>query len=105
MASAAANSGGAPARIPYPNPGWARGVSLALAGIMSLLFYTHSQSIATLVTDHGAWLLALLMWSCAIGFIHGVGFVPRHALWRILFSPFIGWPLTLLGIALVLSGN
>jgi predicted membrane protein len=27
-----------------------------------------------------------------------VGFVPRMIIWRIIFNPFIGWPLMLTGV-------
>jgi len=28
---------------------------------------------------------------------HGVGFVPRHWIWKWLFSPFLSWPLMIWG--------
>jgi predicted membrane protein len=36
--------------------------------------------------DHA--LAVPLLWAMSAGFVHGVGFVPRHAIWRWLFS---GW--------------
>jgi predicted membrane protein len=45
------------------------------------------------------------MWGIAIGFIHGVGFVPRMAVWRIVFNPFIGWPLMVTGVLSTLSAT
>ena len=103
MGSVAEKTGDAPSRVPYPNPGWARAISILMAVVLSVLFFTHSTIIAALSSDVGTWLPPLLMWACAIGFIHGVGFVPRLTLWRLLFSPFIGWPLVSLGIVLVLA--
>lgn len=92
-------------RIPYPNPGWSRLISIGMAATLSALFFTHAHVIAALSTDIGAWLPALLMWGCANGFIHGVGFVPRKDPWRLLFSPFLGWPLMGMGIVLIVSGK
>lgn len=47
-------------------------------------YYNHSQ-------------LMLVMVGISGGFIYGVGFVPRFWLWKWLFSPWIAWPLMLLG--------
>jgi predicted membrane protein len=55
------------------------------------------------VSDVNHTLLNLLLWGVAIGFIHGVGFVPRLAIWRVVFNPVLGWPLMLFGIVLTLS--
>jgi predicted membrane protein len=33
----------------------------------------------------------LVMWGISAGFIHGVGFVPQHWLWRLLFHPAAAW--------------
>lgn len=41
---------------------------------------------ATGRADHG--IAMALLWAMAAGFVRGVGFVPRHRVWRILFS---GW--------------
>lgn len=103
MKSADAKPGDAPSRIPYPNPGWARLISITLAIALATLFFTHSHSIAGLYHDISPWLPGSLMWGIACGFVHGVGFVPRTAVWRVLFSPFIGWPLMALGIVLTLT--
>jgi cyd operon protein YbgE len=103
MDSEAVKKGDAPPRIPYPDLGWVRAISILLAVLLSILFFTHSPSIAALSNETGPWILGLLMWACAIGFIHGVGFLPRKDIWRLLFSPFIGWPLMLIGITLILT--
>ncbi len=34
--------------------------------------------------DHG--LAMALLWAMAAGFVRGVGFIPRHRIWRWLFS-------------------
>lgn len=103
MAAPEKKPGDAPSRIPYPNPGWSRLVSLLLAIALSALILVYPRAVATSVSDVNHSLLNLLMWGIAIGFIHGVGFVPRMAIWRTVFSPFIGWPLMAFGILLTLS--
>ncbi|MFT7774073.1 MAG: cyd operon YbgE family protein [Roseateles sp.] len=49
--------------------------------------------------DHG--LAMLVFWAMSAGFVRGVGFVPQHRVWRVLFS---GWAclgaLGLAGVAL-----
>lgn len=39
--------------------------------------------------DHG--LAVALFWAMSAGFVRGVGFVPHHQVWRVLFS---GWSCT-----------
>lgn len=34
--------------------------------------------------DHG--LATLLFWAMSAGLVRGVGFIPRHRVWRVLFS-------------------
>ncbi len=41
--------------------------------------------------------LMLVMIGISGGFVHGVGFVPKHWFWKWLFSPYIAWPLMLWG--------
>jgi len=48
--------------------------------------------------DHG--IASLLFWSMSAGFVRGVGFVPRFALWRWLFSPAACYLTLLAAIAL-----
>jgi cyd operon protein YbgE len=96
-------AGDAPVRIPYPNPGWSRLLSLLLAAALSVLVLIYPRAVATSVSEINHGLLSLLMWGIAIGFIHGVGFVPRLTVWRVMFHPFIGWPLMVFGIVLTLS--
>lgn len=44
-------------------------------------------------------LLSLIMLGLSGGFVHGVGFVPRHPVPRWLFSPLLIWPLLTFGLA------
>lgn len=89
-------------RIPYPNPLWLRLISIALAVALSLLILLYPSAVATSVSEVKHGLFTLLMWGISTGFIHGVGFVPRQALWRLLFNPMAGWFLMLFGIYLTL---
>lgn len=77
--------------------GWARGLSLltalALSGI--LLVMPRLVAVEARDIDHG--LLSLVMLGICGGFVHGVGFVPAMRLWRILFGPWLAWPLMTLG--------
>lgn len=57
-------------------------VAIMLGGsIYPLLFARADGSI-----DHA--LAMAMFWAMSTGFVRGVGFVPRHRVWRVLFS---GW--------------
>jgi predicted membrane protein len=64
-------------------------IVLMLLGSIAPVYLADAQGQA----DHGLALLAF--WAMSAGFVRGVGFIPRAALWRWLFS---GWAC---GIALV----
>ena len=89
--------------IPYPNPAWSRLASLLLATVLTVLLLVYPRAVAASLSEVNHALLSLVMWGIATGFIHGVGFVPRMVVWRILFNPFIGWPLMLTGVLSLLS--
>ena len=76
---------------------------MLLAIALAALILIYPRAVATSVSEVNHGLLSLLMWGIATGFIHGVGFIPRLAVWRVVFSPCIGWPLMLFGIVLTLS--
>ncbi len=78
---------------------WARGFSLvsALALMALMTVYPRGLTHDGVAIDHG--LLTLVMWGLSAGFVHGVGFVPRHRLPRILLGPIVAWLLMGLGIA------
>ncbi len=89
--------------IPYPNPFWSRLVSLLLAIALSVLLLAYPRAVAASLSEVNHALLSLVMWGIAIGFIHGVGFVPRMIVWRIVFNPFIGWPLLATALLSIIS--
>ena len=105
LTSMAATGGDALWRIPYPNPFWSRLISLSLAIALSALILIFPRAIAVSISDVNHSLLSLLLWGIAVGFVHGVGFVPRMAIWRIVFNPFLGWPLMVYGIVLTQSAS
>jgi len=78
--------------------GWARFISLAasLALAFLLMLTKHSPWIDFPVLDR--LLLLTTFIGTGAGFVHGVGYVPVHKIWRRLFSPYVGWPLILAGI-------
>ncbi|MFZ2751882.1 MAG: cyd operon YbgE family protein [Lysobacteraceae bacterium] len=59
------------------------------AGIAIMMIGTAFPFVMTDATgraDHG--IAMALLWAMAAGFVRGVGFIPRHRVWRVLFS---GW--------------
>lgn len=80
------------------NSGWAHALSLCIALAISvcLLIWPALAVSAAGHVDHG-W-LTLLMWGMAAGFVHGVGFIPRNRLLRVVFGPMVAWGLPLLAV-------
>lgn len=74
------------------------GLGLMLAGTLYPPLFADAQGKA----DHG--LAMLFFWSMSVGFIRGVGFVPRARLWRLLFSPAACLVALLAALGLKLSG-
>lgn len=68
----------------------------ALSLMVLVTFYPAGLTRDGMAIPHG--LLMLVMWGLCAGFVHGVGFVPRHPLLRLLLGPFAAWPLLGLGI-------
>ncbi len=57
-------------------------VTLMLGGTIYPLIFAGADGAA----DHG--LATALFWAMSAGFVRGVGFIPRHWVWRVFFS---GW--------------
>jgi len=76
----------------------ARALSLLIAiGIsVGILAWPHLLVTADGHVNH-LWLM-LLMWGIAAGFVHGVGFVPRNRVLRVVLGPLAAWLLPLLVI-------
>lgn len=71
-----------------------RWLSLLAAIALAATTLAYPRALAHL--NHGV--LMLLMLGMSAGFVHGVGFVPEHRLWRALFSPAVAWPLLAMGL-------
>jgi predicted membrane protein len=72
--------------------GWARGVSLLAALSLMLLVTLLPRGLTTedgSPINHGV--LALIMWGLSAGFVHGVGFIPRNPILRVLLGPLVAW--------------
>lgn len=82
---------------------WARAASLtaalALMGLVTL--FPRALTVAD-GSPIGHGMLTLIMWGLSAGFVHGVGFVPRHRLPRLLFSPAAAWAGMGLGLSFYL---
>ncbi|HEY0721703.1 MAG TPA: cyd operon YbgE family protein [Gammaproteobacteria bacterium] len=76
-------------------------ISLILASALSIVLLIFPLTIAAAVDEIDHTMLSLLMWGCAIGFIHGVGFVPHLPHWRLLLHPVLGWLLMVPGTLLL----
>ncbi|MCW8828089.1 MAG: cyd operon YbgE family protein [Gammaproteobacteria bacterium] len=103
MASPRRKHGEALNRIPYPSAGWVRLISITLTAGLVWIFFSRPGDVVALLDQHGDGIMAPLLWGVAIGLVHGTGFMPYHAVWRLLFNPFIGWPLLLYGIVMALA--
>ncbi|WP_438970956.1 cyd operon YbgE family protein [Methylophaga sp.] len=73
--------------------------AIGLSGI--ILVYPLGLIRADGSSHHG--LLMILLVAIGIGFIHGVGFAPEQALWRVVLSPVFAWPPMLFGIVTLLT--
>ncbi len=77
---------------------WARGVSLVTAlGLMLLVTLVPRGLTAADGSPlrHGT--LMLIMWGLSAGFVHGVGFIPRNRMLRVLLGAWAAWPWMALG--------
>lgn len=74
-----------------------RVLSLLLAAPLALVLLIHPAAMLDGQGGYSHPQLMLVMLGISVGFVHGVGFLPHHWLWRLLFHPLIGWPLMGLG--------
>lgn len=72
-------------------------MSFMLATPLAAVMMVHPSLMLDEQGHYSHPMLMLVMLGISAGFIHGVGFVPRFWLWRLLFSPYIGWPLMMIG--------
>lgn len=72
-------------------------ISFLLALPLAAVLLVHP---ALMLDENGHYnhsVLMMVMLGISGGFIHGVGYVPQFWLWKWLFSPFVAWPLMLIG--------
>ena len=74
------------------------------AGLFSLVLtlYPHAVVSGAGAPDHAE--LMVCLWGIAGGYVHGVGFVPRNPVLRIVLGPVIAWLLMLGGIMWMAGG-
>jgi len=90
-----------PGRVLYSGP--LRSLSLLAASVFCLAVLLFPQLLIDggQSPNHGA--LVLGLWGMAAGFVHGVGFVPRHVLVRLALGPVVAWAWLLAGSLLLFS--
>jgi predicted membrane protein len=72
--------------------GWTRSVSLLVALTLMILVTLLPRGLTVPDGDpisHGV--LVLIMWGMSAGFVHGVGFIPRNRILRVLLGPLVAW--------------
>ncbi len=85
-------------RFCYGGPARLGSLLAALTVMVLVTVYPAALTRDGAALPHGV--LMLVMWGLSAGFVHGVGFVPRHPLLRLALGPPAAWPL--LGLALFL---
>lgn len=73
--------------------------SAALAITVTVLIFPRTIALDMHSVPHG-WLV-LLMFGMSFGYVHGIGFVPHNPWLKTVFSPWVAWPLMLLGSVMV----
>lgn len=69
-----------PTQTPVHWPCLLVGVGLMLVGSVYPIVFANAAGHA----DHG--IATLLFWAMSAGLVRGIGFIPRHVVWRVLFS-------------------
>jgi cyd operon protein YbgE len=73
---------------------------LALALSVIILIVPHAVTNADNSVNHTH--LMILLYGMMIGFIHGMGFVIKTPLFRLLFHPIIGWAF-MIGTSIIIN--
>lgn len=76
----------------------ARAISFAIALSITLSVVTYPRLYASDMHDVAHGLMALLMLGMSACYVHGIGFVPRNAVLRWTFSPWVAWPLVAVAV-------
>ena len=72
-------------------------ISFLMALPLAAVLLIHPSMMLDAEGNYSHRVMMLIMIGISGGFIYGVGFIPRLWLWKWLFSPFMAWPLMLLG--------
>lgn len=72
-------------------------ISFLLALPLTVVLLLHPAMMLDAEGNYSHRAMMYIMIGISGGFIHGVGFIPRFWLWKWLFSPFVAWPLMILG--------
>lgn len=72
-------------------------ISFLMALPLAAVLLIHPSMMLDVEGNYSHRMMMLIMIGISGGFIHGVGFIPTLWLWKWLFSPFVAWPLMLLG--------
>lgn len=72
-------------------------ISCLLAFPLAAVLLVHPAAMLDANGEYSHRAMMFIMIGISGGFIHGVGFIPRHWFWKWLFSPFLAWPLMLWG--------
>jgi predicted membrane protein len=89
---------------PEAGPGYgagARSISLVLAGAASVVLLVFPYLLGNPLAPRVHAVLPLLLLGIAGAWVHGLGFIPKHRLPRLLASPAFVWPLLIVTSALI----
>lgn len=76
---------------------FAMAISFLMALPLAAVLLIHPGAMLDVNGHYNHSALMMVMIGISGGFIHGVGFLPQFWLWKWLFSPYIAWPLMILG--------
>lgn len=82
-----------------------RAFSLLLASPLALLLLIHPAVYLDAQGGYSHSLLMLVMLGISWGFVHGLGFDPRHRILSLLLGPICAWPLLGVGYGLLLQAQ
>ena len=80
-----------------------RALAFAAALGASLFLVLVPFLVVPTVTPRVHAIMPVILLGLAGLFVHGVGFTPRHPVWRWLFSPWLAWPIVIGGFAVLLD--
>ena len=79
---------------------WIMVISFLLALPLAAVLLIHPSMMLDAQGHYSHSAMMLIMLGISGGFIYGVGFIPQFWLWKYLFSPYIAWPLMILGYSI-----